>query len=585
MNNYDTIKERHSSKLHFLLHGILAVMLSIVVISCNGADVRTLISIFDTPWQTSTTGAATGQTSTTGAATGQTSTTGAATGQTSTTGAATGQTSTTGAATGQTSTTGAATGQTSTTGAATGQTSTTGAATGQTSTTGAATGQTSTTGAATGQTSTTLQPPTSVTPVISRFSFGPFLTTHYQMNYKFVMEAEIDEQTKNIHFDKVIPNTDSISVEIEIPQRASLTVGGQIYDGPIVSFAFDPLLTRITVEEAGRSHDYTLSLMPTRLSTATSDDTKRIDDGNGSPVDALAIFTEANFEYMRNHLYLEKNYVLVNDITLTKNFEPIGNFNTGLEKLFDGGGKTVSNLKIVNLDRGYLGFFGSIRTGGRVRDLRLVLAAGDASNPSIKGGRFVGALAGSNIGTISKVSVVGGYVEGPTGVGGLVGFMYPPGHIENSYVTGVVKGPSQGIAGGLAGYVSTHDGVVRIKNSYVAGTVMGNGDVGGLVGLIEITDTSGRVEIENSYFDAGLIGQTQGVGDIDNRGSATLDITTYYTRGTTPNQKVFTMASGGREIQQSDFSGWDFTGDPANNVAPVWYFPGAGMWPRLAWQQ
>ncbi len=427
-----------------------------------------------------------------------------------------------------------------------------------------------------------------VPPIISKFSFGPFLTTHYQMNYKFMMEAEIDERAKSISFDKIIPrvDVDSILVEIEIAQGARLTADDQTHDGPLVSFTFDPSLTTITIEEAGRTHDYSLSLTPTKLTTLhpVLDDQQSLDIGGGGTAYAVAIFAEANFAYVRNNL--EKYFILVNDITLKNAFEPIGDFNTGFKGFFDGGGKTIRNFrtgKQYNSGVG-VGFFGSIGTGGTVRDLKLILADGNADKPSIDGGRYAGALAGANKGGfISKVGVVGGYVKGLTGAGGLVGVMYGPSRIENSYVTGTVIGANNNNAGGLAGLINTNGHIVSIKNSYATGEVIGSG--GGLVGTIEIPLSNGGIAIEKNYFDATLTGKTNGIGSIKNNHQVptTIDITTYYTRGTAPNQKVFTMESGGREIEKNNFSdfGWDFVGNPANNVAPIWHWHGVGMWPTL----
>ncbi len=424
-----------------------------------------------------------------------------------------------------------------------------------------------------------------VNPVILSFSFGPFETRHYQGNYAFTMEAEIDEQRKRIHLDKIIPNVTDVLVEVEIPQAAQLTVGGQTYDGPVVSFTFNPSFTTITVAEAGRSQDYLL-LTPTKLSTATSatDDTQYIDDGNGGIADAIAIFAEANFEYVR--VNPGENFVLVNDITLKNNFEPIApdtspqtvDYNgTSFNKIFEGSGKTISNLRIAK-NQGYhnIGFFGYIGSGAAVRNLKLILASGDTNNPSVNGGYFTGVLAGRSEGAISHVGVEGGYIRGSENTGGLVGTM-DAGSITNSYTTGTISGrPAGGLVGFL--YLGSSIGTITIANSYATGAISTRSNtIGGLVGEIYIgSGATGTVEVIRSYFDSALTGQTQGFGGIiGNQGSVTTDITPYYTH---TDGQVYTGASGGgREIQQSDFSGWNFTDD--------WRWLGAGIWPRLAWQQ
>ncbi len=466
-----------------------------------------------------------------------------------------------------------------------------------------------------------------IAPVVLKFSFGPFETRHYQGNYAFTMEAEVDEQTKSISFDKSIPDVTDIPVRIEIAQGAQLIVGDQTYDGPLVSFTYDTSLTEIRIEETGDPESYTLSVMIRRESVAQT-----IENMQGTNVNAVAIFAEANFEYVRDNP--SGNFFLVNDITLTENFEPIGP-DTDPTKLeykgtpftgtFEGNSKTISNLKIAKPEKNHIGFFGAIREGGEVRNLRLILADGDATAPSIEGRSNVGALAGESTGTISNVGVEGGYVkgnhihigglvgakllagsiknsyatvrvEGKTAVGGLVGWKEnSTGNIENSYATGRVSGNFS--VGGLVGH-KTKNG--SIKNSYATGNVKGGTNVGGFVGWLNISSGSngsiensyatGKVEgtaylggfvgamnrpyppTPNTYFDATLTGQSQGVGNDSNA----TGIDPYYTYA--DNQKVYTAASGNGVLieQRTHFPRWDFTG--------TWIMQ-VGEWPRLAWQQ
>ncbi len=522
MNNYYTRKEKQSLKLHFLLYGTLAVILSIVVISCGGAGTDPIFA----------------------------------------------------------------------------------------------------------------------NPVILKFSFGPFETTHYQGDYEFTMEAEIDKQAKSISFDKIIPNVDSIPVRIEIPRGARLTVDGQPHDGPVVSIShFNTTLTEINVVGTEDREEYTLSTTLTKLESP-SDDIQNIKDRDGDDVGAVAVFTEANFKYVRDHL--EKKFVLIQDITLAEGFEPIApdtdptsikHNGESFAGIFDGASKTISNLKIIKPGESYIGFFGKIAKEGIVRNLRLILASGDVNGPSIEGNRYVGALAGGSEGYISHVGVEGGYVKGSNTVGGLVGAFLSPlltsfdnknritssyatgtvsgddfyvgglvgymssGTLDNSYATGSVSGDSG--VGGLVGRLSAFgDYTGRISNTYATGAMSGNANAGGLVGELAIFNGAipadenviGDIEVKNSYFDAVLTranGQTPaypGVGSIE--GSSIVAPTiTFHTRDTAQGQKVFTMASGGRKIEQRDFSDWDFTGNSADGNEDIWYFPGAGMWPKLAWQQ
>ncbi len=450
-----------------------------------------------------------------------------------------------------------------------------------------------------------------IAPVVLKFSFGPFETTSYQDQYSFTMEAEADEQTKSISFDKSIPDVTDIPVRIEIPQGAQLTVGDQTYDGPLVSFTYDTSLTEIRIKGTGDPESYTLPVMIRRESVAQT-----IEDMQGTTVDAVAIFTEVNFKYVRDNL--TENFVLVNDITLTENFEPIGDDSTPFTGIFEGRDKTISNLKIIKPGEVQIGFFGYIAAGGEVRNLRLILADEGAGNPSIEGDREVGALVGHNQdGSISNVGVEGGYVksnaitvgglagessgnssiitgsyatvtvEGPNQVGGLVGY-HNYGVVRDSYATGAVTGTER--VGGLIGASVYESASRRIENTYATGAVTGTTNVGGLIGWIYISSSESADRIVANYFDAQ--GTNPGGPEhpafnlANTQTGLTLPVVTAFHTHT--DGQVYTAADGGgSEIQQSDFSdfGWDFTGDPANNVAPIWHWSGDGIWPRLAWQQ
>ncbi len=385
-------------------------------------------------------------------------------------------------------------------------------------------------------------------------------------------------------------------------------------------------------------------------------------NGVGLVDDYVKISIEEDFQKIRADL--TGNFALVNDITLTENFEPIGtgltptHSGTPFTGTFEGNGKTISNLKIIKPGEGHIGFFGAIGAGGEVRNLKLILADGDADSPSIEGRYFVGALVGWNQGdSISNVGVEGGYIEGTNSVGGLVGRtadgsitasyatgdvvsltgssgsaigglvgIMASGTLDNSYATGKVSAPNRDVetgglvgemnsgsitasyatgdvdsgyaagglmgdlgggsitasyatgnvdsgyaAGGLVGRTSGRSTIITA--SYATGAVTGRGNVGGLVGYVLLeSGVTGNLETINTYFDAALTGQSQGVGNIPDP----TGIDPYYTYA--DNQKVYTAASGNGVLieQRTHFPGWDFT--------DTWIMQ-VGEWPRLAWQQ
>jgi hypothetical protein len=168
------------------------------------------------------------------------------------------------------------------------------------------------------------------------------------------------------------------------------------------------------------------------------------------------------------------NYVLVEDIDLSgiDNFEPIENF-TGT---FDGNGHTVSNLTIDRPEMDSVGLFLSVRddtrlfglTGneGTVRNVRL-------EDVNVTGGRFVGSLAGANLGTLTGLSATG-EVRGDEIVGGLAG--QNEGTVRESYASNNVSGDS--VLGGLVGW-----NYGEVIESYSVSDVSGGNTVGSLVGV------------------------------------------------------------------------------------------------------
>ncbi len=355
-------------------------------------------------------------------------------------------------------------------------------------------------------------------------------------------------------------------------------------------------------------------------------------DGGGAIDGPIRISTEGDFDMIRANL--GGNFILINDIDLAADrndeFEPIapdtdptssdydGISFTGT---FEGNGKTISNLRISKPRETYVGFFRSIGLEGQVRNLKLMLADTGGDNPSIEGSSSVGALAGQSAGRINNVGVERGTIKGQYATGGLVGAMiggsitrsyatddvmggirigglvggmhggsitksYATGDvigtgetnfgglvgligidsniviIEDSYATGAVKGDFN-VGGLVARIADSATGSVTIKNSYATGRLMGDGSIGGLIGSIGTVS----VTVMLSYFDATLTGETEGIGN--DPGAA--GIRTFYTRGTAPNQMVYTEETSGQLIQQIDFS-WDF--DETWQMDP-------GFWPTL----
>ena len=213
---------------------------------------------------------------------------------------------------------------------------------------------------------------------------------------------------------------------------------------------------------------------------------------------------------------------------------------------FDGNGHSIANLFVARDD--HSGLFGAIGSRGAVRDVRL-------TDMDVTGNQGVGGLAGENLGVVSRVQSAG-QVLGEVQVGGLVGAnlgtitlsrssaavtgMAPPdfvrtsdldrgtgglvgyngGAIRGSYAIGRVVGDSN--VGGLVGW-NFNDGFVgsirrhaSIVGSYATGSVAGRSSVGGLVGTNGIPGNAPFVlgEIHSSYATGRVSGPSRGVGGL-----------------------------------------------------------------------
>lgn len=263
--------------------------------------------------------------------------------------------------------------------------------------------------------------------------------------------------------------------------------------------------------------------------------------------------------------------------------------------VFDGNGYTIENLTYTTAEAvSQVGLFGGIY-GATIKNLHL-------KNVNISSaGNYVGGLVGWNWGgKIEKCSVQGtvsgnetvgllagcngwiyytatgmvqacfakGMVSGNSGVGGLVGGNV--GNIVKCYADVAVAGTI--CVGGLTG----ENWVCSISDSYAMGRVVGQEDVGGLVGLNGNNGYDGTIEncysigsVNGAAYAGGLIGRNE-QGNIE---SSFWD-----------NQTSDQLSSAGGEGKataqmqtQSTFTdaGWDFD-------KPVWRITGQD-YPRLIW--
>lgn len=126
--------------------------------------------------------------------------------------------------------------------------------------------------------------------------------------------------------------------------------------------------------------------------------------GNGSEQNPYFVFSETELNKIGDSYGLDKHYILMNDITLTSNFQPIGyNHATsawiGFNGVFDGRGHIINGLNLNNVNSDNAGLFSSINKKAILKNLTI-------SNSEVVGSyKNVGILAGTIDGVVEKVSV------------------------------------------------------------------------------------------------------------------------------------------------------------------------------------
>jgi hypothetical protein len=216
---------------------------------------------------------------------------------------------------------------------------------------------------------------------------------------------------------------------------------------------------------------------------------------------------------------------------------------------FDGKGHTIKNLTISGGTSGFLGLFGRVWNGGRIRNVCLEGAriTGAAGSPCL--GSLVGANYDAIIDSCYAIArVVGG--EGSGGVGGLVG--HNQGTITYCYALGSVSvGKNSGSAGGLVG-----SSAGQITQCYASVAISSSGTstwLGGLVGA------AGGNSLSDCFWNV----ETSGLSESD----SAVGLTTAQMRD--PN--TFMKA------------GWVFV-NVSDGYSGTWAEPVGGGFPILWWQ-
>ena len=176
------------------------------------------------------------------------------------------------------------------------------------------------------------------------------------------------------------------------------------------------------------------------------------------------------------------NCTLTHDIDLSgTEWESIGDRNNVYTGTFDGNGHTIRNMAITkeNLSFGDdCGMFGRVGTNATIQDLTLEDVRLDVDADGIP----IGALAGSNQGTISNCKVSGNIfvTNNRAGyVGGIVGCMHS-GVIQYCHSSASIQGGNSDYVGGVLG--GEYATATVIKGCSFSGSITSDNAVGGIAG-------------------------------------------------------------------------------------------------------
>ncbi|MBQ8615732.1 MAG: hypothetical protein IJ415_04125 [Clostridia bacterium] len=347
------------------------------------------------------------------------------------------------------------------------------------------------------------------------------LTTYYFMRNNEIITIKTKEIYCNAG-DTIPLKSLGISIEnanISKKTKFDYNAGGEDvtkyikYDEQLDSFV-------VSQENAGE-----VTLVISTTNKKYSDFTVNVHIGNGSTQNPYFIFNETDLSKIGSIYRLDKSYILMTDIALTSNFQPIG-YNdvtaswSGFNGTFDGQNHVISGLKIVDKEIDNAGLFSSINTSANVKNLTLEKAtiSGQYKNAGVLAGEISGNIekvvvkdasilntaSNSNTGAIAGCQninqIMMSYAEGVeinigtdetavSGaiVGGLVGKVSEA-SIQVSYVNNVEIKPINAtlLSGGFVGefVIGTETG--SIQQSY-ANTTCGDASFGAFVGKISTT--------------------------------------------------------------------------------------------------
>ena len=209
---------------------------------------------------------------------------------------------------------------------------------------------------------------------------------------------------------------------------------------------------------------------------------------------------------------LSGKYILMSDIDLAGyNWDPIGDVNTmsAFSGEFNGNGYVIRNLTINKPTENGVGLFSAAM--GTIENVGL-------ENVNITGSLGTGGFAGGIMGGHINNCYVTGIVKADNAyVGGLIG-LANGGNLTNCYanVNVDVNGTKAAYTGGLVGYLAAG---AQVNNCFATGYIDGEQYIGGLIGLVEdstVTNCFASGKVAGTTLVGAFIGSIGGTSSATN---------------------------------------------------------------------
>ncbi|MBQ3307282.1 MAG: Ig-like domain-containing protein [Bacilli bacterium] len=217
------------------------------------------------------------------------------------------------------------------------------------------------------------------------------------------------------------------------------------------------------------------------------DSTYRL-DGDGTQDSPFLIQTESDLRKMS--VYMDGHYKLMNDITMTDNWVPVGTETSPFIGSFDGNGHTIMNLSVR--DAKYGGLFGYIKSQVSSSNPVTTVKNLTIKNANISGSDAAGAVAGFVTGEMG----IGTSWNNPTSQFEISDVSVINGNIYSDY------GPSGSAIGTIRPFENVYTGKrnVTLSKFFTSATVGGSTASGGFVGETaggKDTSHSSVIKLEN----------------------------------------------------------------------------------------